>query len=274
MPCPTCVFFMYWSYIAHSHLLHTPLLPLSCIGLYLTSSSKHVMFTLCFVAFYFVFGLSFIFSFILHPSCIIIIVHTFISCLLFSLTLCLFLTKRGRVYSREYRSVFVISIWLLCSSLGGEILVLMHICRGRDIPQGRCIYQGGEDIVLIRKLCSVCFLVGFMVFCVMLCCSHCIMFVFWTCIYPYAIVLLWMHVRMIIVVIFIWLFWCMIKLLTCFTSYLLDHNLIVTLYLSFYYLLYLEGLMCFVQVFQVTSIFIPSASQLLIILKGRNSEHF
>ena len=38
---------------------------------------------------------------------------------------------------------------------------------------------------------------------------------------------------MIIVVIFIWLFWCMIKLITCFTSCLLDHNLFVTLYLSF-----------------------------------------
>ena len=60
----------------------------------------------------------------------------------------------------------------------------------------------------------------------------------------------------IIVVISIWLFWCMIKLLTCFTSCLLDRNLIVTLYLSFYYLLYLEGLMCFVQVSQVTGIYV------------------
>ena len=40
------------------------------------------------------------FSFISHPSCIIIIVHTFISCPHFSLTLCLFMTKRGRVYYR------------------------------------------------------------------------------------------------------------------------------------------------------------------------------
>ena len=78
----------------------------------------------------------------------------------------------------------------------------------------------------------------------------------------------------IIVVISIWLFWCLIKLLICFTSCLLDRNLLVTLYLSFYYLLYLEGLMCFVQVFQVTSIYVLSASQLLIILKGRNFKHF
>ena len=78
----------------------------------------------------------------------------------------------------------------------------------------------------------------------------------------------------IIVVISIWLFWCLIKLLTCFTSCLFDRNLIVILYLSFYYLLYLEGLMCFLQVFQVTCIYVPSALQLLIILKGRNFKHF
>ena len=48
----------------------------------------------------------------------------------------------------------------------------------------------------------------------------------------------------------------MIKLLTCFKSCLLDRNLLVTLFLSFYYLLYLKGLMCFVQVFQVTGIYV------------------
>ena len=65
----------------------------------------------------------------------------------------------------------------------------------------------------------------------------------------------------IIVVISIWLFWCIIKLLTCFTSCLLDRNLLVTLYLYFYYLLYVESLMCFVQVFQVTSMYVLSSSQ-------------
>ena len=53
------------------------------------------------------------------------------------------------------------------------------------------------------------------------------------------------------------------KLLICFTSCLLDRSLVVTLYLSFYYLLYLEGLMCFVQVFQVTGIYVPNLSQVL-----------
>ena len=161
--CPTCAFFMHWSCIALSHLLHTPLLPLSCIGLDLTVSSQHVMLTLYFVACYFVLGLNFIFSFILHPSCIISIVHTFISCPRFFLTLCLFLTKRGRVYYRECFGVFCHFYMTLVHILRGRNSIShMHICRGRDIPQGRCIYQGGEDIVLTRKLCYVCFLVGFM----------------------------------------------------------------------------------------------------------------
>ena len=119
--CPTSAFSMHWSCIAHSHLLHTPLLPLSCISLYLASSSQHVMFTLYFVAFYFVLGLNFIFSFISHPSCIIITVHTFISFPLFSLTLCLFLTKRGRVYSRKYIKVF-------CHFY----MTLVYILKGRN----------------------------------------------------------------------------------------------------------------------------------------------
>ena len=63
-----------------------------------------------------------------------------------------------------------------------------------------------------------------------------------------------MFCYMIIVFISIWLFLCLIKLLICFTICLLDRILLITLYLSFYHLIYLEGLMCFVQVFQVTSI--------------------
>ena len=55
----------------------------------------------------------------------------------------------------------------------------------------------------------------------------------------------------------------MIKLLTCFTSYLFDRNLPVTLNLFFYYLLYFKGLMCFMQVFQATGIYVPSATQVL-----------
>ena len=100
----------------------------------------------------------------------------------------------------------------------------------------------------------------------LLCCSHCIMFVldihtslcYCASLIAYSNDHLLCYV--IIVVISLWLFWCMVKLLIYFTPCLLDRDLLVTLYLSFYYLLYLEGLICFVQVFQVTSIYVPSAS--------------
>ena len=57
-------------------------------------------------------------------------------------------------------------------------------------------------------------------------------------------------------------------------SHASHHVYLIAIYLlhytcHFFYLLYLEGLMWFVQVFQVTSLYVPSASQLFIILKGR-----
>ena len=143
-PYPICAFSMHWSCIALSHLLHTPLLLLSCIGLYLTSSSQHVMFTLCFVVFYFVFGLSFIFSFISHPSCIIIIFHTFISCPFFSLTLCLFLTKRERVYSREYNRVFLLFLYDSCTHSQGEKFYFSYTFVGGELFHRGDVYTKGE----------------------------------------------------------------------------------------------------------------------------------
>ena len=56
---------------------------------------------------------------------------------------------------------------------------------------------------------------------------------------------------------------CLIKFLICFTTCLLGHILLVSLYLSFYHLIYLKGLMHFVQVLQVIGIYVPSSSQLL-----------
>ena len=56
---------------------------------------------------------------------------------------------------------------------------------------------------------------------------------------------------------------CLIKLLICFISCLLDRILLVTFYLSFYHLIYLEDLIRFVQVFQVIGIYVTSSSQLL-----------
>ena len=103
----------------------------------------------------------------------------------------------------------------------------------------------------------------------LLCCSHCIMFVvdmhtsLCYCASLNACSDDHLLCYVIIVVIYLWLFWCMIKLLIWFTSCLLDRNLLVTLYLLFYYLLYLKGLICFVQMFQVTVIYISSSSQVL-----------
>ena len=143
-PCPTCAFSMFWSCIAHSHLLYTPLLPLSCIVLYFVSSSQHVMFTLCFVAFCFVLGLSFIFSFILRPSCIIIIVRTFISCPRFSLTLCLLLTKREREYSRVvYRRVLSF-LFDSCAYSQGEKFYFSCTFVEREFFHGGDAYTKGE----------------------------------------------------------------------------------------------------------------------------------
>ena len=55
--------------------------------------------------------LSFIFSFILHHSCIILLVHTFISCLFFPLDSFVYLCKKGGEYTLEsIPECFVISI--------------------------------------------------------------------------------------------------------------------------------------------------------------------
>ena len=112
-----------------------------------------------------------------------------------------------REYTGVYRHFYMTHVHILrgrnstsCTFVGEEI----H--RGRN-PQGRCIYQGGEDIFYEKTLfCLVlpyaCFLVALWCFelCLvsMLCCSHRIMLMCWTCIHPYVIVLHWLHVRMII----------------------------------------------------------------------------
>ena len=160
----------------------------------------------------------------------------------------------------------VISIWLMCTFIGGE----SH--KGDA-------YTKEEKTSFLRKPCFICFTLCLL--------SRCFM-VLWVRFSIYALLLslhrvyvLDMHTSlcycvllvaclddhllyyMIIVVISIWLFWCTIKLLTCFISCLLDCDLLVTLYLSFYHLIYFKCLMCFVQVFQVTGIYVPSSLQLL-----------
>ena len=92
----------------------------------------------------------------------------------------------------------------------------------------------------------------------------------WTYIYPYTIVLYWLHVQMIICFA-IWSLWSFPYDFHVFDQvahmfhnmFIFNHILLFTLYLSFYHLIYLEGLMCFVQVYQATSRYVPSATQLL-----------
>ena len=191
---PTCAFSMLWLCIAHNHLLYTPLLPLSCIGLYLVSSSQHIMFTLYFVALCFVLGLSFIFSFISYPSCIIIIFRTFISCPRFALNLCLFVTKRGRIYSREYTGEFCHFYMTLVHILRERNSISRAHLQGERYSIGEMhIPRGRRHYINKKTLFCLCFLFALWCFelCLvsMLCCSYCIVFVCWTCILLYAIVL-------------------------------------------------------------------------------------
>ena len=136
------------------------------------------MFTLYFVAFFvFVFRLSFIFSFILHPSCI---AHIFFS--------------------------FPPSSWLMCTFLGRGNSTSCTFVGGES--HRRDVYTKGEKtfFFFLRKpsfvLLYACFLVVLWCFelCLvsMFCFSHHIVFMCWTYVHPYAIVLYWLHVRMII----------------------------------------------------------------------------
>ena len=154
-------------------------------------------------------------------------------------------------------------------------MTLVHILRGGnsflctfirgEIPYGRCIYQGGENIFYEKTLfCFVllyaCFFCCFMVFLVifsiyaLLFSSHCVYVLdMLTFVCHCALLIACSNDRlfcyMIIVVISIWLF-CIWSSY----SYVSHHVyliafLLIILYFSFYYLLYLKGLMRFVQVF-------------------------
>ena len=98
------------------------------LSLYHVPSSLIYHVTLCFVAFFFyvfVLCLSFIFSFILHPSCII-----FYPCHIFSFPpsswfICLFVTKRRSVYFCHF------------------YITLVHILRGRNSISRT--FVGGES---------------------------------------------------------------------------------------------------------------------------------
>ena len=123
---------------------------MSCLGLYYVPSSLlcHIFFMLCSIVFLrcFIFYLSFIFSFILHPSYILpLSISSFFP--LLPLNSFVYSWQKWGEYIRVYRHFH---------------MTLVHILRGRnsisctfvgdEIPYGRCIYQGGEDISFQEKL--------------------------------------------------------------------------------------------------------------------------
>ena len=128
---------------------------------------------------------------------------------------------------------------------GEDFMARVHILRGRNYTS--CTFIGGEihrgDAYIKREkkffyektlfYLMLLFSVLYGALCSMLYCSYRIMFMCWTCIHPHACLDDHLLCYVVIVVISIWLFWCMIKLLICFTSCLLDRNLLGTLYFSF-----------------------------------------
>ena len=208
--------------------------------------------------------LSFVWTSFSHSSCTpyvsyFTLVHIFFSFPSSFWLFCLLVTKR-REYTGKYTDVYHYFYMTRVHNLRGRNSTSCTFIGGEN-HRGDT-YTKGEKTSFLRKPCfalclfSRCFMVLWVMFSiyVLLLLSH----------YTYV---LDMHISlcycalliacsddnlfcyMIIVVISIWLFWCMIKLLICFTSWLLDRILLVTLYLFFYYLIYFESLMRFVQVF-------------------------
>ena len=201
--------------------------------------------------------------------------HIFPSFFLTPLSICV---KKGESILVSILESIFICIWLLCTFSREEIQFLVHILRRRkfsgEIHKSRGRRHFLWENLILFVLHYVCFLVVFMVLWVtfsinsLLFSSNCVYVLdkhtslyfcaFIDCMFGWSFVLLCDHCSHFHMTVK-----CLIKLLICFTSCLLDHFLLVTLYFSFYYLICLEGLMCFVQVLQVTGIYIPSSSQVL-----------
>ena len=177
---------------------------LSCLGIYHVSSSLtcYVYFMLCSIFFkdVFVFHLSFIFSFILHPSCIIFYPCSFSLLLLDSFV---YSWQKGGEYTGVFRHLHMTHVHIL----RGRNSISYTFVRGESHKGDT--YTKGEKTYFLENLVLFCFVLYYAFFLIvlwcfelhlssMLCCSHRIMFMCWTCIYLYAIVLYWLHVRMII----------------------------------------------------------------------------
>ena len=147
--------------------------------------------------------------------------------------ICLFVTKRGRVY--RCVSSF---IYDSCTFVGRE----NH--RGYAYTKGEKTFLLCLFFFFFFYAALICF-VALITSC--LCVEHAyilMLLCFIGCMFGWSFALLYDHCSHLYMTIS-----CLIKLFICFTTSLLDRILLVTLCLSFYNLFYLEGLMCSVQMF-------------------------
>ena len=137
---------MHWSCIAHSHLLHTPLLPLSCLGLYLVSSSLacHVLLYALLLCVFKVFCLLFELLFLINLAPLMHH-YPYSYFLFFPSFLLIHLSirdKKGESILESVMECIVIS-YDSCAHSQEEKFYLVHIYRGRNfigemhIPRGR-----------------------------------------------------------------------------------------------------------------------------------------
>ena len=133
------------------------------------------------------------------------------------------------LFISSFLSLFPLDSFVYLWQKGGEYFMThVHILRGRnstsctfvggEIHRGDAYIKGEKTFFYEKTLLylMLVFLVFYGALCSMLYCSHRIVFMCWTCIYPYACSVDHLFCYVVIVVNFIWLFWCMIKLLVCF----------------------------------------------------------
>ena len=132
---------------------------MSCLGLHHVplSLACHVYFMLCSISLdVFVFCLSFIFSFILHPSCIIFYPCSYLIFFPFFLLIHLSIRdKKGESILESIPVCFVISIWLTCTILRGENYTSCTFVGGES--HRRDAYTKGKKTFFFRKPCFVLF---------------------------------------------------------------------------------------------------------------------
>ena len=153
---------------------------MSCLGLYFVPSSLacHVYFILCSIMSLrcFIFRLSFIFSYILHPSCIIFYSYSF-SLLPFDSFI--YSWQKEGEYTKVYIGVFH-HLYDLCTFLGGEILLCAHSYGEKAI--GEMHIPRGRRHSFIRKPC-------FVLFCFTLCLFSRFFMVLWVTFSIYTLLL-------------------------------------------------------------------------------------